>query len=407
MDACLRSVTHALQTLYIDSARLSYMLSKESQSGLKELPLEMYKAYDDREDQKCFDLGVTFKLKGYTPLEKAIGNIEWKRFMWDWTTKHWSMFLLLIIHSLNIKMKSLQHITFYPSHKIQKGATFKEFQQFINDISKETQNLMKHHKLFRRQFKIHKFDVKFAIEGNFQRDGALWFDSEEWKNKRLIFLYALEMERGAIFGWDFIHNLKNKTKFPSHTYWITPKTLIFDNESKKFHRGHRKYIRHRLLSSLSKIERKNSEFMKFIEYCIKFIYDVSLMDLLPVYFTNQNNMKYEYENYIRPVYARRVYAKYYLKLSNKISVELLMRFAVDKKIFSDAFRLDTKFRKNCEVCHAIQRFDDTIFERNKKYVDKMYHCSCLLLFVCGKRCQKIAWTKNPWVHRRYCCKRKC
>eukprot|EP01084_Bolivina_argentea_P262423 443754_1 len=342
MDACLRSVTDALQTFYINSTSLNYMMSKESHSGLKELRLQMYKAYDDREDEKCFDLGVSFQLKGYTLCEKSIGHIDWKHFMWDWTTKHWSMFLLLITYSLNIKIKSLRYITFLPSHKIQKGATFKEFEQFINDISKEAHSLMKHHKLFRR-FKIHKFDVKFAIGDDFRKDVAVWFDSGEWKNIHLPFLYALEMERGAIFGWNFIHKLKSKTKFPSHTYWVTlNKTLIFDNESNKFHRGHRKYIRHRLLSSLSKIERKNSEFMKFIEYCVKFIHDVSSMDMLPVddVYTNQDNKEYEYENYIRPVYARRVYAKYYLKLSNKISVELLMRFAVDKKIFSDAFRLD-------------------------------------------------------------------
>lgn len=387
------------------------MLMRESGRNLKELTLVLCKWYD--EDEQCFDLGLKFALDGYSQIEQGIGMFIWDDCMWKWTERHWSLFFLTRIFSLfnsfKIKMNSLQRIRFGFTHKIQKGATVKKFGAFIKNMNNECDYWLKHPFLSLNRQK-YKFDIIFEGARCIESDNALWFDSEQWKcHIPFIKRYSQLMRPEAVaqFGLDFLNKIKNKQSFPSHTYYIKGgehREVIDYERNNKMYDSPRQYIMHRLLSSLSKGERKNEKVRKFVSFCSKVIYDMCTMGTLPSdfdYGTKKNGIEYDrkmrnylYQNFLLPVKMRRIWFMYHLPFTKVSAYRFRAMMVFD--------RLHLEYRKDCEVCHAIEIFEDTKIEPNKKYVDKMYHCRCCLQFVCSRRCQKIAWNTKPW-----CCELHC
>merc|ERR1712228_770409 len=102
--------------------------------------------------------------------------------------------------------------------------------------------------------------------------------------------------------------------------------------------------KHRLLSALSKNQRKNKEYRKFVNCAAKFVYYAILgatppkLDEYPRD-CSRDRRSFLYLNYFMPVRMRKVYFKY--------------------EPSSGKPNLNDELRKNCEVCGAIEIFADT------------------------------------------------
>eukprot|EP01083_Nonionella_stella_P140171 429228_1 len=396
------SVQMTVDTIDVYGPHVTNLIRKESNS--QELKLIMCKSYDD--DEKCFDIGFAVQMKGYNHFNRYLALLDWKEFMWEWTAKDWSFLFLNVFYKCNIKIKSLKTITWHCTHKIQRFTLESEYKQFIADLTTEAAHLRNTTFNQLEKSRKYKFDLRFAELGDFCKDISLLFDSEIWRASHLPMLYIMENERGARFGWHFIDKMRNKTKCPSHTYYVSYKaSIVFDYESRTMHKGYKKYIKHRLIHALTESERTNQELMDFVQYCTSFVYYSVSLNCAPSDMNRNDNeqMNWEYNNFIYPVKMRRMYFRYWLKCQRNVIFQIWAVFGSHDLCLLPK---EYKFRRNCMVCDVVQRFDDTTIEHGKNYVDKMYHCPCGLLFVCSKRCQKKAWSKKPWLHRVSCRKRR-
>eukprot|EP01083_Nonionella_stella_P039424 107205_1 len=403
------SVHNAHHTLVVYNRFVDNIIRKESKLNRQELRLSTYKGYNDSNDS--FYIGFAIQgIEEYTNITGQLGRVPWDELMWDWTAKHWSLLFLLILYEFNLPIKSVKTITWCFNHKVQRFTAEAEYLRFIADLTSEAKQWRNTVFCRLEKSRKYKFVLEFALLRSFYKDVSLSFDSERWKATDLPILQCMECQRGERFGWDFLDKMKNKTQCPSHTFYMNSKaSIVVDYDTNTMHKGHKRYITHRLMDTLTEIERTDRNFVDFVNYCATFIYYAVSLYCAPNDFLYSNQeldfvdpvqIRWEYNNFIFPVKMRRMYFRYYRKCE---PLKVWSGFIIGS---SCLLPKDDKFRRNCMVCDAVQKFDDTTVECNKKYVDKMYHCRCGLLFVCSKRCQKKSWSKKPWMHRVSCRKKR-
>ena len=369
---------------------------RKTHKNLKELPLHIYKDYDA--EMKSFSILVRVVLDQYPSDRSVLLQQPWTNAMWKWSAKQWTYFFLAQIHSLELNIKSLQRVVPGVNHKIQKSGSEKEYKQFINSMNTVASREWMMRNTGKSVTKnVQRFQVVFVTTGSLQKDISAWFDSEMWKMRQLRILQIAERKKGMVHGWDFIDSMKNKQSFPSHSYAVITASghkqlRVFDNETNKMYDSIRKYVKYRFLSSLGDEKRNHPEYVRFVSFCVKFILNVREIEneILP------NDMKSHVAKW------RRIWIKYRLIIFDPVC--LMFAETVMPRIhkFVSSEFLPNILRKNCNVCDAIEVFQDTKIEKNRKYVHKMKHCPCGKLFVCSKQCQKISWNTKPWMHRLSC-----
>eukprot|EP01084_Bolivina_argentea_P041723 77012_1 len=315
-----------------------------------------------------------------------ICNVLWNDCIYQWNHNDWSLFImyLLLISKVNT-IKFIKSIIISVSYKVQQSSIYEQYTDFIKNIDIQIKPLIKTHK----KCVLSSFNIDITPTNGMKKDIAVKFDSNSWKMNHIWLLKQLQPKQWKKYGVDFLHNVEDKSIFPAYTYWRKPRLYIIDSKTHKMIIGPEKYIQYRIQQTLTRQQLENKKFMKWVKYCMKWIYfNVSLI-IAPPYFDGNKEewMRVRFIKYIYPWRTRKLHKKYYWKIDGE---------AKEMPMFCQQI---------CCVCKARERFDDTKLEKGKRYVDKMYCCKCLTLYVCSKKCYKIAWSRKPYLHRNHCIKK--
>eukprot|EP01084_Bolivina_argentea_P279972 478706_1 len=316
---------------------------------------------------------------------QAIGYVDWNDIMYSFNSGDWALFFLSIFKKYNISNVSSVSMSYkiqnIPSpdfaSKCNKSAhALINLQHMIDKIVSVNDKFFMQLMMFPLQSLLSKLmnecnlkgiksffrcPIFFVTDFGFLKDSAVFFDTDPgiyWYLKRYANIILEDRKRCPAFTYIY----RDDTRECRDRYVIDRNLNVYHSQNN--------YIKQRIRRAALACNKNYDE--KELKYRIKYVMKWVNCSIPKDYFDTFMVMRMSdcidlYEKYRKYVYPKRV--RKLLRLYN--------------------MKIGEKFLRKCEIC-----------KKKESVRRKIYVCKCRMLFVCGRKCHKKAWSRKG--HRDSC-----